>query len=423
MTQSEGKKTGESEQSERKKTDRLTDLGVRNQKKAGLYHDGRGLYLQVTSTGAKTWVLRYMLHGKAREMGLGSYQDVGLADAREEAKEARKLRKQGIDPVDHRKAERKAKGLEKAKTKTFAECLDGWIEANTDGWGSQRYPHQQRTQVETHAIPKLGTVPVADINTELVLEVLKPIWATKTVTAQRLRRNIEGILDWAKAKGFRSGDNPARWDGNLKNLVAKPDKVHKVEHHAALPYDKISEFIAKLRTQEGRDADALEFIILTAGRVGEIEGAVWDEIEIGERVWTIPAERMKGDEEHRVPLSDAAMAVIDRVEKRNGCRTGLLFPKLSDKSLARLRHSIGYGESTTHGFRSTFRDWAAEKTNFADNLAEKALAHKVGDETRRAYQRGDLLEKRRKLMDAWARYCGQGVDDTKILRPQFGGRS
>ena len=398
---------------------RLTDLRVRREKAPGLYHDGGGLCLQVTVSGAKSWVLRYMLRGKAREMGLGSVTLVSLSDARIRAVEARRLCLDGIDPIEHRKAQRAARMLADAKTKTFTECLEGWIETNTDGWGSEKYRHQQRAQIETHATPAIGALPVANIDTESVLKVLKPIWATKLVTARRVRDIIEAILDYARAKGYRTGENPARWRGHLENLLAQPDNVHKVKHRAALPYNEIGEFMARLRTQEGRDANALEFTILTAARVGEIEGATFDEIDFSKKEWTVPGERMKGGEEHRVPLSDAAMAVIRRIEH---C-TGLLFPMASDKSLARLRSSLGYGHITTHGFRSTFRDWAAERTNFPREIAEKALAHRVGDETERAYQRGDLLDKRRKLMNAWAAHCDRPVGDAKVVRPQFMGRS
>jgi integrase len=420
MAEPEQEETG---LSERKKTDRLTDLGVRNQKKAGLYHDGRGLYLQVTSTGAKTWVLRYMLRGKAREMGLGSYQDISLADARENAKEARRLRKRGVDPIDHRRAENAAKTLEAAKTKTFAQCMDEWLDANADGWGA-RHLKKQRSLMAIYAVPTLGALPIAGVDSELVLKILRPIWTAKAVTARRVRDNIEAILDYARANDYRTGENPARWRGHLQNRLPKRNKkLHKVEHYAALPYTEIGAFMAKLRAQEGRDANAMEFAILTAVRVSEIAGARWDEMDLGEKVWTIAGERMKSGEEHRAPLSGAAIAVLERIEKRIEHRTGLLFPRASDKSLQRLRQRMGYDHITTHGFRSTFRDWAAERTNFPREIAEKALAHVVGDETERAYQRGDLLDKRRKLMDAWARYCAQPVGAAKVVRPQFGGRS
>jgi integrase len=401
---------------------RLTDLKVRREKAPGLYHDGGGLYLQVTPSGAKSWVLRYMLRGKAREMGLGSVALVSLADARTRAVEARRLCLDGIDPIDHRRAERDAKALADAKAKTFEECFEAWMKAHSRGW-SEKYESVQRGQMATYAIPVLGSLPVAAIDTGLVLKVLEPIWATKTVTAKRVRENIEAVLDYAKAHGYRTGENPARWKGHLKNLLAKPRKLHKVKHRPALPYRAIGSFMTKLRTQKGRDADALEFIILTAARVNEVEGATFDErvsdpdgatfdaIDFKEKVWSIPGEHMKGGELHRVPLSAASMAVIERLEHR----TGPLFPKVSDKSLERLRHRLGYGHITTHGFRSTFRDWAAERTHFARELAEKALAHKVGDETERAYQRGDLLDKRRKLMDSWAKFCAQPAVDAKVI--------
>ncbi len=399
-------------------TNRLTDLKVRREKAPGLYPDGDGLYLQVTANAAKSWVLRYMLRGKAREMGLGSQKNYSLSEARARAKRARQLRDDGVDPIEHRKAQRAAKARADANAKTFTDCFEEWLDANAAAWGSEKYARQQRTQMVRYAIPTLGALPIADVNTESMLAVLKPIWTTKAVTARHVRNNIESILDYARAKGFRSGENPARWRGHLEHLVANPDEVHKVKHRIALPYSEIGAFMAKLRTQTGRDANALELTILTAARTGEIEGATWDEIDLKEKTWTIAGERMKSGNEHRVPLSDAAVAVIERIEHR----TGLLFPSADNKSLARLRIRLGYGHITTHGFRSTFRDWAAERTNFPREIAEKALAHAVGDDTERAYQRGDLLEKRRKLMDAWAAYCAQ-PGGAKVLRPHFRGRS
>jgi integrase len=295
--------------------------------------------------------------------------------------------------------------------------------AHSQGW-VKKYESVQRGQVATYVLPELGGLSVAAIDTGLVLKVLEPIWTTKTVTAQRVREIIEGVLDYARAHGYRTGENPARWKGHLKNLLAKPKRLHKVKHRPALPYAEIGAFLGKLRTYAGRDANALEFIILTAVRINEVEGATFDErvtdpdsgttfdaIDLKEKIWSIPAERMKARVLHRVPLSPAAMAVIKRLEHRSGH----LFPQVSDKSLERLRHRMGYGHITTHGFRSTFRDWAAERTNFPREIAEKALAHKVGDETERAYQRGDLLDKRRKLMDAWAAYCAKPVETSEVV--------
>ena len=383
--------------------DRLTDLKVKREKLPGLYHDGGGLYLQVTSSGAKSWVLRYMLRGAAREMGLGPVALVSLSEARAKAVEARKLRLDGIDPIEHRNAKRAAQALDSAKGKTFRESVEAWHAAHANSWGSDKYRRQQQTLMTTYAIPDLGTLPVAAIDTELVLKAIEPIWKIKVVTARRVRDNIEAVLDYAKARGWRTGENPARWRGHLDDLLAKPKKLHAVEHFAALPYAELGAFMMLLRQQTGRDALALELLILTAARVGEIIGMEWSEIDLKNRTWTIPASRMKSGREHRAALSEAAVAVIEQVDGDDG----LLFPKARDTGLAKLRERLGYGHITTHGFRATFRTWAAERTNFPRELAEVALAHVVGDETERSYQRGDLFEKRRQMMDAWAKFCSK----------------
>lgn len=412
---------------------RLTDFKVRQQKAPGLFPDGGGLYLQVTPSGAKTWVLRYMLRGHAREMGLGSISLVSLAEARQKALDARRLCMEGIDPIDRRKAQRAAQALEEAKSILVAACFEDWVTAQSAGW-VKKYEKITRGQFGTYIEPTLGALPVAAVDTGLVLKVLEPIWATKTVTAQRVRDIIEGVLDYARAHGYRTGENPARWKGHLRNLLAKPKKLHQVKHRAALPYAEVAAFMANLRTFAGRDADALELIILTGVRVNEIEGArfgetitdpdgggAFDAIDLKNKIWSIPGERMKAGKLHRVPLSPAALAVIERLPHRSG----YLFPNVSDKSLSRLRTKLGFAHVTTHGFRSTFRDWAAERTNFPRELAEKALAHAVGDETERAYQRGDLLDKRRKLMDAWAAYCARPAAAGEVvpLRAAEGGQT
>jgi integrase len=390
---------------------RLTVMRVARERAPGIYHDGGGLYLQIASQNARSWVLRYMLDGKAREMGLGPVSLIGLQEARARGVEARRLLLDGIDPIDHRRSQRAARKLGDAKAMTFGQCLNAWLVAKADGWLSPRYRRQQRAQMETHAKSLLG-LPVAAIDTGLVLKVLEPLWSKKAVTARRVRDNVEAILDYAKARGYRAGDNPARWRGHLDHLLAKPGKVHKVRHRAAMPYAEIAEFVTKLRTCEGRDASALELTILTAARIGEIVGMTRDEVK--NRTWTIPGSRMKSGREHRVPLSDAAIEVIERVADRSG----VLFPKASDKALTRLRDKLGYGHVSTHGFRSTFRDWAAERTSFPREVAEAALAHVVGDATERAYARGDLFEKRRRLMDAWAEFCGRpyGAGEVVPLR-------
>ncbi len=387
---------------------KLTALRVGRIKTPGMYHDGDGLYLQVA--GSKSWIYRFMLHGKAREMGLGPLSVVSLAQARTRAAECRRLRHDGIDPIEARRAERAKAAVGAAKTMIFSECAAAYIAAHRTGWRSVRHMNQWKSTFAAYVTPVFGKLPVQAIDTMLVTKVLEPIWSTKPETARRLRRRIEAVLDWAKAREHRDGENPARWRGHLKHLLAAPSRARKVEHHPALPYTEIGEFMAALRERDGVAARALEFIILSAARSGEVRGARWAEIDLPARVWTVPAARMKSEDEHRVPLSDAALAVLRRVAKvREHDR---VFPgerqaALGDRTLKRLLRAMGRGHVTTHGFRSTFRDWAAEKTSFPRELAEKALAHLVGDETERAYQRGDLFEKRRKLMDAWAAYCAK----------------
>jgi integrase len=385
-------------------TNRLTDRAVRS-RPVGLHLDGRGLMLQVTdgADGAhrRSWLYRFVLNGHERRMGLGSLHDVSLAEARDKADEARRLVKLGVDPIEHRKAQRAALARDLAKGRTFQECIDAWLEAHADSWGSEKYRRQQRTLMTTYAVPTLGALPVAAIDTELVLKAIEPIWKTKVVTARRVRDNIEAVLDYAKARSYRSGENPARWRGHLDDLLAEPTKLHTVEHYAALPYAEIGTFMTLLRAREGRDACALELIILTAARLSEVTGMDSSEVDIKNRMWTIPGARMKSGRDHRVPLSEAAIDVIKKVDGGNG----LLFPKARDKSIEKLRKRMGYGHVTTHGFRSTFRDWGSETTAYPNEMLEIALAHVVSDKTEAAYRRGDMMEKRRRLMDDWACYC------------------
>jgi integrase len=411
MAQSDQEKTDPTGYSERKKKDRLTALGVDKQKKPGLYHDGRGLYLQVTSTGAKTWVLRYMLRGRAREMGLGSYnQDVSLADAREKAKEARKLGKQGIDPIENRKAKKAAQVVAEARAITFDECCDGYVADHEKGWGAD-HKRVWTNSVRDYVTPVFGKLPVAMVDTALVLKVLKPIWTTRHETARRLRARIESVLDWAQAQHYRERENPARWKGHLDKILDKPENIHIVKHHPALPYREVGKLIAELRARDDRDARCLELLILTVTRVDAATRAQAEEFDLKERVWTIPASRMKRRGKRkatpfRVPLSEVAIAVV----QRTGIKKGPLFPHCRDKSLAKAH---GREDITTHGFRSTFRDWAGEETTFQREVIEMAMAHAIGDETEEAYARGDLFKKRRDLMDAWAVYCANPDGDAK----------
>jgi integrase len=391
-----------------RQTERLTDLKVRREKKPGHYPDGRGLYLQVTGTGGKSWVLRYMLRGKAREMGLGSYPDVSLADARTKASGARNLRAEGIDPIEARHAKKAEQAAADARIQTFNECCDGYVADHEKGWGSH---HRQVwvNSIRDYVIPVFGGLPVAKVDPAIVLKVLRPIWTTKHETARRLRARIESVLDWARAHHYREGENPARWKGHLEKILDKPENVHIVRHHPALPYREVGKLIEEFRARDDRDARCLELLILTATRVDAATGAQAEEFDLRERVWTVPASRMKRRGKRkalpfRVPLSDAAIAVVERT----GVKKGRLFPSCYDKSLAKVH---GRNDITTHGFRSTFRDWAADRTNFSREVIEMAMGHVVGDETEEAYFRSDLLMKRRPLMNAWATYCANPVDE------------
>ena len=373
------------------------------------YHgDGGGLWLQVTAGGA-SWVFRYRVDGRLREMGLGPLHTVTLAEARNRALECRKARLDGRDPIEERKAARMAARLDAARAMTFKACAEAYIEAHRAGWRNDKHAAQWPATLGTYVYPILGDLPVQAVDTGLVIKAVEPLWTRKTETASRVRGRIESVLDWASARGYRQGDNPARWRGHLENLLPKKSKVAKVEHHAALAYGEMAGFIAELRQHEGVAARALEFAILTAARTGEVIGARCDEFDLAERLWTVPGERMKAGKEHRVPLSDAALAIVETMRQtRQG---DFVFPggkagrPLSNMALLMLLRRIGRGDLTAHGFRSSFRDWAAERTNFPAEVAEMALAHTVADKVEAAYRRGDLFQKRRQLAEAWAKFC------------------
>jgi integrase len=388
---------------------RLSATKVQKLKAPGLYPDGAGLYLQVTSGNAKSWLLRYSLRGRPREMGLGSLRKVSLADARKKTAECHKLLEEHIDPIEHRTAARAKSALANTKTVTFKEAADAYIAAHRAGWKNLKHAWQWPATLEAYAFPEIGKIAVSDIDTALVLKVLQPIWESKPETANRLRGRIEQVLDSAKALNQRSGENPARWKGNLSRLLPPRSKVRKIKHHAALPYGKMPAFLKALRTQKGSAARALEFTIMTAARTGEVLGARRQEINTSERMWTIPAERMKAGKEHRVPLSANALQLFnstDAVDAADFVFSGRQPGKpLSNMAMLTLLGRMGHGDLTVHGFRSTFRDWAAERTNFPNEVVEMALAHVIDDKTEAAYRRGELLDKRRKLMDAWANYC------------------
>jgi integrase len=403
---------------------RLTDRRVKTAP-PGMHCDGGGLYLQVSAgadgTVRKSWIFRFATTkaerktdpelGRERQMGLGTFSDTSLAQAREKAAAARKQREQRVDPIEAKYALRAAAELSKAKAMTFDQCREGYIAAHRAGWRNTKHAHQWTSTLHTYVSPIFGKLPVQAINVALVMKALEPIWSTKPDTASRVRGRIECILDWAGARGFRAGENPARWRGHLDKLLPARGKVRKIKHHAALPYAEIAAFMTDLREREGIAARALEFTILTAARTGEALGARWDEIDRKAEMWAVPADRTKGAREHRVPLSAAALAVIEQMQKIRendyvfpGERRATLSNMAMDMLLRRMDRDV-----TVHGFRSTFRDWVSEQTNFQGEIAEAALAHVVGDKVEAAYRRGDLFDKRRRLMSAWAEFCGRAL--------------
>ena len=393
----------------RRRSHRLSAQAVRHATTRGLYADGWGLYLLVGRNGTKSWVYRYRQDGRLRDMGLGPLRLVSLAEAREEAQVWRKLRHKGGDPIASRRAEKAGKRLEAAKAISFRQCAERYIAAHRAGWKNAKHAAQWPSTLATYAYPIFGELAVQAIDVALVMQALEPIWQQKPETASRVRQRIEAVLDWATARKFREGENPARWRGHLENLLPAPGKIRQVEHHAALPYDEIGAFMAVLRDQEGVAAQALELAILTAARTGEVIGAKWDEFDLAGGMWTVPAGRMKAQREHRVPLSAPALALLTALHETrtgdvvfSGARRG---KPISNMAMLMLLRRMGRGELTAHGFRSTFRDWAAECTNFPREIAEMALAHVVSDKVEAAYRRGDLVAKRRQLMEAWGRYC------------------
>jgi integrase len=391
------------------RTGKLSALDVTRAKGPAVLHDGAGLYLRVSASGAKSWVFRYQLDGRRRDMGLGPFPDVTLAEARVRASAHRLQRHDGVDPLAARTAQRQTRQLDAAKMMTFEKCAEAHIAAHKAGWRGGVSEAQWRQSLMAYVYPHFGVLPVQTIDVGLVMKTLEPIWTAKPETATRVRGRIESIIDWATARGYRRGENPARWRGHLENLLPRLSKFHRIEHHAALPYPEIGAFMAKLQQQDDVAARALEFLILTAARKGEVIGARWAEIDLSGKTWTIPGERMKAGKEHRVPLSEAALAIVRKMAEIRqadfvfpGIRTGR---PLGSTALFYLLRGIGRGDLTAHGFRSTFRDWVAESTAFPTEVAEMALAHTVGAAVERAYRRGDLFDKRRQLMGAWAKFC------------------
>lgn len=369
-----------------------------------------------TKTG-KSWVFRYMIAGKAREMGLGPVHTIGLAEARDMARECRKQVLAGNDPLAAKEATRQAQKEEVAKAITFKACAAKYIAANQAAWRNEKHASQWEATLSTYVYPVIGNLSVGAVETGHLTKILQPIWTEKAETASRVRGRIEAVLSYATTHGWRSGGNPARWRGHLENVLPKKSKVTKVEHHAALPWRESCAFMKVLKEQKGTAALALRFTILTAARTGETLGATWSEIDLEQKVWTVPAKRMKAEKEHRVPLTDDAIAVLHEAEKLRVGAADYVFPgakkkgkggetdaPLSNMAMLVLLRRMGRGDLTAHGFRSTFRDWAGE-TGQPSDISEAALAHTLGSKVQAAYQRGDMLDRRRALMDAWAAFC------------------
>lgn len=410
----------------------LTPLQVKNAK-PGRHADGEGLHLLVKRSGARSWVYRFMLNGKARDVGLSrcpeavallqktGRNDLTLAQARDVASIYRMKVKLGIDPLTERenaeKAAASARQAEKAAAVTFKAMAEQFLSMNEANWRNAKHRQQWRNTLNTYAYPIIGKMRVGDIETPHVLQILEPIWLSKSETAGRIRGRIEAILDAAKVREYRSGENPARWRGHLANLLPARPKLSR-GHHKALPYDEVPALLSSLRSHRAVSALALEFTVLTAARTGEVLGASWEEIDFKKRAWTIPAHRMKAGREHRVPLSDQAIRILRFAQKLGKTH---VFPgqrggSMSSMAMLMLLRQMQPG-ITVHGFRSSFRDWAAECTGYSHEVCEMALAHTIGNKAEAAYRRGDLFEKRRRLMDDWANYCDEGQATQGLVIP------
>jgi integrase len=386
----------------------LTPLAVSKLTKPGTHAVGgvAGLALRVYPKGQRAWVLRTMVAGKRREFGLGGYPSVSLSSAKDRARATLDKIFSGLDPIEEKQRQRSALRAAKAKAVSFSKVAEQYIAQHEAGWKNPKHAAQWVTTLSTYAFPVIGSVTVASVDTPLVIKVLEPIWTKKTETASRLRGRIEVILDYATAKGLRDGPNPARWKGHLALTLPARRKVAPVQHHAAIPVLEMPAFMRQLRGMDGVSARALEFLTLTAARSGEVRGMTWGEVDLINKLWTVPASRMKAKKEHRVPLSDAALLILESIKRVNG--VNLVFPgtrggALSDMSLTAVMRRMGV-EAVPHGLRSSFRNWSAEMTSYPKEVAEMALAHTVSSATEAAYRRGDLLERRRPMMADWAEF-------------------
>jgi integrase len=393
----------------------LTALAIKNAK-PGMHADGGGLYLHVGKAGNASWIFRFQLNKRRREMGLGALLALAPTEARAKAAELKAMVGRGIDPLEVKDVAQKEEAQAEAalreermlKAATFKTATQRHLALKESGWRNTKHRQQWANTLTAYAYPVIGDLPVRDITTQHVLQVLEPIWSTKPETASRVRMRIEAVLNSAKVLGWRTGENPAVWRGNLDAALPPRSKVRRVKHHPALPWHDIAAFMSKLKEREGISARALEFLVFTAARSGEVRKATWGEIDFEQKLWIVPAERMKAGREHRVPLSDSAARLLSEMPRFQGY--DLIFPgtrmqPLSDMSLSAVLKRMRMTDITVHGFRSTFRDWAAEHTGHGSDIVEMALAHTISSKTEAAYRRGDLLAKRRSLMEDWAAWC------------------
>lgn len=399
---------------------RLNAVKVAKEVAPGYHADGGGLYLQISQSGSRSWIFRFTLAKRAREMGLGPLSAVSLAEARSEAARCRKLLLNGVDPIDDRKT--RVQAAQNVGSLPFRIAAAEYIENHRSSWKNSKHAQQWENTLDAYAYPVIGDTDVSSIDTPMIVKILKPIWSTKSETASRVRGRIESILDAAKVMGKRTGENPARWRGHLDKILPRRDRAKKVKHHPALPWQKIPEFMAALAQREAPAARALTLLILTGVRTSEALHAKVEEFDLQGKVWIVPPDRMKMEKELRIPLSPAAFAAVKAALA--GAKDGYLFPgqkrgkPLSNMAMLNVLDRMGHSDITVHGFRSTFRDWVAECTEYPDSLAEMALAHAVESKVEGAYRRGDMLERRRVMMEEWAKYClsKTGVVAENVLR-------
>ena len=391
-----------------RKAAELPPLSINRLKEPGLWAVGgvAGLYLHVNARGARSWILRVVVGDKRRDMGLGGYPDIGVADARQKAREARLKIEQGVDPILLRKQAKSELMALQATDKTFEQAAGEYIKIHADSWSNGKHRKQWESTLAAYAFPVVGKLSLRHIRQEHILKILEPIWTTKTETATRVRGRMESILDWAKVKGLRSGENPAAWKGHLDHMLPAPTRLKKIEHLTAVPVREMPGFMVKLRQAAGIAAQALEFLILTAARSGEVRGITWEEVSLDDALWIVPAERMKMKKEHRVPLSNRAVDILKSQPRIDG--NPLVFPaprgsQMSDATMSAVLKRMNV-DATVHGFRSSFRDWCGDYTNYPRDLAEQCLAHGADDPVEAAYRRGDALERRREIMNEWSKF-------------------